>query len=226
MRPAHGRARLGAGRRPRARVRRCRHGRRPGSAGRPLTMRLRWARRAGSVRRRGAVAVTIETIRGSAVAPVPRTLPHVAERIGIDVEPLDLRDDRLRTWLAACIAQEIGAVTRQECQRVLRGGAAPPAAGGDRRGRRVAGSRLDLDRSAGADEERGDAYRPRPPGAARFRRAYRRAGVFGVIQPPLVREGRRSDALLGIVRSGAAGTSGSASRSTAFSGCESVRLGM
>ncbi len=201
MRPAHARARLGAGRRPRARVLRRRHGQRP--------VRLRWARRAGPVRRRAdAAAVMIETeIRGSAVTPCHARYPRVAERIGIDVEPLDLRDDRVRRWLAACIPREIGAVTRQLRQRVLRGGAATPAAGGDRRGWR-AGSRLDLDRSAGC--RRGT--RRRTPSSAARRRAFRRA------LPP---------ATVGSASSAAArtGRGGGATRSSACPlGCRLARV--
>lgn len=57
--------------------------------------------------------VEIETeVRGSA-APLEKTaLPHVSERVGIDIEPLDVNDPAVRGWLAACIPQEIGAVTR------------------------------------------------------------------------------------------------------------------
>lgn len=56
--------------------------------------------------------VEIETeVRGT--APLERlALPHVAERVGIDIEPLDVTDRAVRSWLAACIPQEIGAVTR------------------------------------------------------------------------------------------------------------------
>lgn len=44
--------------------------------------------------------------------PVPPQVPNVAARVGIDAEPLDLADDRVRTWLAACIPPETGAVDR------------------------------------------------------------------------------------------------------------------
>ena len=68
----------------------------------------------GQVRTAGDAhsAVRIETeVRGGA-PPLPARLPRVSERIGIDVEPLDVRDAETRAWLAACIPQEIGAVTR------------------------------------------------------------------------------------------------------------------
>jgi hypothetical protein len=58
-------------------------------------------------------AVTIETaVRGTARPPVPATLPRITDRVGIDIEPLDVADEAVRRWLAACIPQEIGAVTR------------------------------------------------------------------------------------------------------------------
>jgi hypothetical protein len=58
-------------------------------------------------------AVTIETqARGPLVAPVPSALPRIIDRVGIDIEPLDLGDPAVRGWLAACVPQEIGAVTR------------------------------------------------------------------------------------------------------------------
>jgi hypothetical protein len=50
-------------------------------------------------------------LRGSVVPPLGE-LPPIAERIGIDTEPLDLSEAGVRAWLAACIPQEIGAVTR------------------------------------------------------------------------------------------------------------------
>jgi hypothetical protein len=57
--------------------------------------------------------VVIETqLRGDGVPPVGPALPSVVDRVGIDVEPLDLADPGVRDWLAACIPQEIGAVTR------------------------------------------------------------------------------------------------------------------
>lgn len=58
-------------------------------------------------------AVVIETeLRGRPAVPIPSALPRIVERIGIDIEPLDLGDPTVRAWLAACIPQEIGAVTR------------------------------------------------------------------------------------------------------------------
>jgi hypothetical protein len=57
--------------------------------------------------------VVIETeLRGDVAVPLPATLPRIVDRIGIDIEPLDLGDRAVRDWLTACIPQEIGAVTR------------------------------------------------------------------------------------------------------------------
>jgi hypothetical protein len=57
--------------------------------------------------------VLIETeVRGGRIPPVAPSLPRVGERIGIDIEPLDVSDPAVRAWLGACIPQEIGAVNR------------------------------------------------------------------------------------------------------------------
>jgi hypothetical protein len=57
--------------------------------------------------------VILETeVRGPLMPPIPAALPEVADRIGVDIEPLDIRDPAVRAWLAACVPQEIGAVTR------------------------------------------------------------------------------------------------------------------
>jgi hypothetical protein len=59
-----------------------------------------------------ATAIIETTVRGVADVPMPSRLPSIAARIGIDVEPLDVRNPAVRSWLAACIPQEISAVTR------------------------------------------------------------------------------------------------------------------
>jgi hypothetical protein len=57
--------------------------------------------------------VIIETcVRGPLRPPIPSGPPQIVDRVGIDIEPLDLADADVRAWLAACIPQEIGAVTR------------------------------------------------------------------------------------------------------------------
>jgi hypothetical protein len=57
--------------------------------------------------------LTIEVeVRGGIPPPVPPALPRVVDRVGIDTEPLDLLAPDVRAWLAACVPQEIGAVTR------------------------------------------------------------------------------------------------------------------
>jgi hypothetical protein len=58
-------------------------------------------------------ALTIEIeVRGETAPPVPPVLPRIVDRVGVDTEPLDLSDPTVRAWLAACVPQEIGAVTR------------------------------------------------------------------------------------------------------------------
>jgi hypothetical protein len=60
-----------------------------------------------------ASPVVLETeVRGSAGIALPRVLPTIADRVGIDIEPLDVADPAVAGWLAACVPQEIGAVTR------------------------------------------------------------------------------------------------------------------
>jgi hypothetical protein len=51
-------------------------------------------------------------VRGERRVPLEPELPRIAERVGIDIEPLELDDPAVRSWLAACVPQEIGAVTR------------------------------------------------------------------------------------------------------------------
>ncbi len=57
--------------------------------------------------------VVLETeLRGALPTPLPETLPRIFDRVGIDIEPLEIADPMVRKWLRACIPQEIGAVTR------------------------------------------------------------------------------------------------------------------
>lgn len=57
------------------------------------------------------VALATE-VRGATPPRLPRELRPVADRIGIDIEPLELADAGVREWLTACLPQEIGALTR------------------------------------------------------------------------------------------------------------------
>ncbi|WP_433781935.1 DUF2332 domain-containing protein [Actinomycetospora sp. CA-101289] len=57
-------------------------------------------------------AVTIAPELRGRPAPMPATMPVIADRLGVDAEPLDLGDERVRNWLAACIPPETGAVDR------------------------------------------------------------------------------------------------------------------
>jgi len=51
-------------------------------------------------------------VRGAHAPSLPPALPAIVDRVGIDTEPLDLSDPAVRGWLAACVPQEITAVTR------------------------------------------------------------------------------------------------------------------
>jgi hypothetical protein len=57
-------------------------------------------------------SVVLETEVRAAPPPIAPVLPRIVDRIGIDVEPLDLFDSGVRAWLAACLPQESGAITR------------------------------------------------------------------------------------------------------------------
>jgi hypothetical protein len=64
------------------------------------------------------VSIDVE-LRGELSPTLPRRLPPVVDRVGIDTEPVDLSDPPVRDWLAACVPQEIGAITRfHEAARV------------------------------------------------------------------------------------------------------------
>ncbi len=78
--------------------------------------------------RAAALCLSCE-VRGTRVPPGV-TLPPIAERAGIDVAPVDLRDPAARSWLLACAPPEASAmdrlataiqVTRQHPARILPG---------------------------------------------------------------------------------------------------------
>lgn len=48
-------------------------------------------------------------VRRGTVRPA---MPTIIDRVGVDIEPLDLADDDVYRWIAACIPPEPGAVTR------------------------------------------------------------------------------------------------------------------
>jgi hypothetical protein len=66
--------------------------------------------------------LTIEVeVRGNVSPPLPPALPRIVDRVGLDIEPLDLAAPGVLAWLAACVPQEIGAVTRfQRAAQVAR----------------------------------------------------------------------------------------------------------
>lgn len=69
----------------------------------------RYAYDYGAGRRLGApdnpVRLATE-LRGSQVPPLPATMPDVASRAGIDLQPIDVRDPAAVRWLRACIWPE------------------------------------------------------------------------------------------------------------------------
>jgi hypothetical protein len=56
------------------------------------------------------LSVTCE-LRGERQPPLP-TLPPIASRVGIDIDPVDLQDEGARAWLAACAPPEASALSR------------------------------------------------------------------------------------------------------------------
>jgi len=75
-------------------------------------------------------AVTISPELRGRPAPLPARMPTIAARLGVDVEPLDLDDQRVHQWLAACIPPETGAVDRfAAASGIARGHPAPVARG-------------------------------------------------------------------------------------------------
>ena len=59
-----------------------------------------------------AARVHIECRVRTGAPPLPRRIPAIADRVGVDVEPLDVTDREVLAWLAACVPPEAGAVTR------------------------------------------------------------------------------------------------------------------
>jgi hypothetical protein len=63
--------------------------------------------------------------------PPPAELPPIAERTGIDVDPVDLGDADARTWLAACAPPEASALTRLAAAIEVARQNPAPVVGGD-----------------------------------------------------------------------------------------------
>lgn len=77
--------------------------------------RYRYTRADGDVHVLGDPQSPLEIaceVRGPVPVPLPDSMPAIVERIGVDVEPLDLDDSDVLAWLAACVPPEAGAVTR------------------------------------------------------------------------------------------------------------------
>jgi hypothetical protein len=74
---------------------------------------FRWAD--GRVRALGDPTSAVELatdVRAGGRLRLPEALSPIADRIGVDIEPLQLADRDVREWLTACLPQEIGAITR------------------------------------------------------------------------------------------------------------------
>ena len=59
-----------------------------------------------------AAPVRLSCVVRAGEPPLPPSVPVLADRVGVDVEPLDLADPATLSWLAACVPPEAGAVTR------------------------------------------------------------------------------------------------------------------
>ena len=63
--------------------------------------------------------VSIETDVRGAFPPLPSGLPEIVDRVGIDIEPLDVSDPEVRRWVAACIAHSERAPRAHRSRRRL-----------------------------------------------------------------------------------------------------------
>jgi hypothetical protein len=57
-------------------------------------------------------AVRLSCVVRAGEPQLPSSVPVLVDRVGIDVEPLDLADPATLAWLTACVPPEAGAVTR------------------------------------------------------------------------------------------------------------------
>ncbi len=55
-------------------------------------------------------------------APPPAELPGIAERVGVDLDPVNLEDQAARAWLGACAPPEASALSGSPRPRASRGG--------------------------------------------------------------------------------------------------------
>ncbi len=77
-----------------------------------------------------SLSIEVE-VRGEHAPDLPSALPAIAARVGIDTEPLDLSEPGVRAWMAACIPQEIAAVTRFQLAAEIATRHPAPAVRGD-----------------------------------------------------------------------------------------------
>jgi len=92
----------------------------------------RYAYDYGTAGKVGESPVLLEPeIRGDVAPPVPNQMPAVAARVGVDLQPVNVRDDNAIAWLRACIWPEHAArverftrgveIARADPPRVLEG---------------------------------------------------------------------------------------------------------
>src|SRR5258708_33355057 len=77
-----------------------------------------------SVSVRGRRPCRSRLLRGP-LTPRSHDLPVIDERVGIDVNPIDLDNPEARAWLTACLPPEQGALTRATAAIALARDAAP-----------------------------------------------------------------------------------------------------
>src|SRR5262245_59785848 len=56
--------------------------------------------------------VEISCVLEGPLSPRGHVLPVIDERVGIDVDPIDLENAEARDWLRACVPPEVNALTR------------------------------------------------------------------------------------------------------------------
>jgi len=98
----------------------------------------RYAYDYGSEYRVGDVGAAVQLtcqLRGTSVPPLPRTMPQIASRVGIDLAPVDVQDPEATRWLRACVWAEHLARSAQLQRALAIARQAPPSL--------VAGNALD-----------------------------------------------------------------------------------
>ena len=74
------------------------------------TYRLDYGDRGHTGPESASVQITCEVIGGA--VPIAARLPVIGERVGLDLDPVDLRDDNATRWLLACVWPDTGRLER------------------------------------------------------------------------------------------------------------------